>query len=335
MTGRVYVLKFKSSSRRMFFWMQEPKDDKDEELCKKVNDSLNKPPPPGSSGGGGGGAADLGSLGSALGLSTRGGGVPDLSNLGDSGLQALLSNMSQQQLAQLFGSSVPLRSGGLGGRSRNPASDSSSRTASAASTPAQSSAPAATPAAPKKDSSSSSSAAAGAAGSSATPATGGGSAAAAAAAAAASPIGLSDLQSVLSGIKVPAGAGGGLGAGGSKEPAVDLSVGITGEVIKPLLDNPDFVAKMKELLPSSEQGDDTAAIDSTVKSPQFKQALAMFSSGLQSGQLAPLIREFDLGDEAVAAAVSGSLEAFVKAVEKKSGKKKPEGAGDDEMGGLD
>jgi len=334
-TGRVYVLKFKSSSRRMFFWMQEPKDDKDEELCKKVNDSLNKPPPPGSSGGSGGGA-DLGSLGSALGLSSRGGGVPDLSNLGDSGLQALLSNMSQQQLAQLFGSSVPLRSGGLGGRSRNPASDSSSRTASAASTPAQSSAPAATPAAPKKDSSSNSSAAA-AGSATATPTTGG--PAAAAAAAAAAPIGLSDLQSVLSGIRVPAGAEG-LGAGGSKEPAVDLSVGITGEVIKPLLENPDFISKMKDLLPASEQGesggDATAAIDSTVKSPQFKQAMAMFSSGLQSGQLAPLIREFDLGDEAVAAAVSGSLEAFVKAVENKN--KKGGGAAtdaDDEMGGLD
>jgi len=324
-TGRVYVLKFKSSSRRMFFWMQEPKEDKDEELCKKVNDSLNKPPPPGSSGGGGG--ADLGSLGSALGLSTRGGGVPDLSNLGDSGLRSLLSNMSQHQLAQLFGSSAPLRSGGLGGRSRNPASDSSSRTTSAASTPAQSSGPAATPAAPKKDSSSASAAASSAAAAaSATPATGG-----------SAPIGLSDLQSVLSGIKVPAGAEG-LGASGSKEPAVDLSVGITGEVVKPLLDNPEFVAKMRELLPSGEQSeasDATAAIDSTVKSPQFKRALAMFSSGLQSGQLAPLIREFSLGDEAVAAAVSGSLEAFVKAVEKKGKAKKEGSAGDDEMGGLD
>ena len=113
------------------------------------------------------------------------------------------------------------------------------------------------------------------------------------------------------------------------------------QVVKPLLDNPEFVAKMKELLPSGEQGDSaSAAIDSTVKSPQFKQALAMFSSGLQSGQLAPLIREFNLGDEAVAAAVSGSLEAFVKAVEAKKGggnkdKKEAAGGGDDEMGGLD
>ena len=57
----------------------------------------------------------------------------------------------------------------------------------------------------------------------------------------------------------------------------------------------------------------------------------MFSSGLQSGQLAPLIREFDLGDDAVAAAASGNLEAFVKAIENKKEAKK----GEDEMGGLD
>ena len=89
-TGRVFVLKFKTSNKRMFFWMQEPKADKDEEYCKKVNDNLNNPPAPGSarSGGGSGLASGL-----PAGL--------DFNNLGDSELQNLLNNMSQQQLMQV------------------------------------------------------------------------------------------------------------------------------------------------------------------------------------------------------------------------------------------
>jgi 26S proteasome regulatory subunit N13 len=85
-TGRVYLLKFKSSSRKFFFWLQDLKTDKDEEHCRKINEVLNNPPTPGSQ---------------------RSSGVnPE----GD--LQNLLNNMSQQQLMQLFGGVGQI--GGLG-----------------------------------------------------------------------------------------------------------------------------------------------------------------------------------------------------------------------------
>lgn len=50
--------------------------------------------------------------------------------------------------------------------------------------------------------------------------------------------------------------------------------------------------------------------------------MSLFSSGLQTGQLAPLIREFELGDAAVQAAAAGDMEAFVKALQKNSTEKK-------------
>lgn len=45
-TGRVYLMKFRSSSRRFFCWMQDANDEKDKVNCKKVNELLNGPVAP-------------------------------------------------------------------------------------------------------------------------------------------------------------------------------------------------------------------------------------------------------------------------------------------------
>merc|ERR1712004_906896 len=262
-TGRVFLLKFKSTTRKLFFWMQEPKSDKDEEFCKKVNDYLNNPPAPGGSGGGSGSRSSGGS-----------GGIPglDLSNLGDSELQSLLNNMSQSQLMQLFGgggSAIP--GGGLGStRQRSNAGGNSSTSASTTAASTGSSSTATTTTTTSSNS-----------------VGGAGTSTKLAGETSAANIRLSDLQNVLSGL--PA-------SGGSSGPNVDLSSGLTSEVLAPLLENPEFVKKMKELLPDEEQQQDDigSQVQSTLHSPQFRQALGMFSSGLQTGQLAPLIRNLIL-----------------------------------------
>ncbi|XP_068159706.1 proteasomal ubiquitin receptor ADRM1 homolog [Drosophila tropicalis] len=39
-TGRIYVLKFKQSTRRLFFWLQEQHHENDEEFCIRMNEYL-------------------------------------------------------------------------------------------------------------------------------------------------------------------------------------------------------------------------------------------------------------------------------------------------------
>jgi len=305
-TGRVFVLKFKGNDKKMFFWMQEPKSDKDEEFCKKVNDFLNNPPPPGTSRSGGGGGGGSGGLPGNL----------DFNNLGDSELQSLLSNMDQRQLMQLFGGSLggsgsnmsslgSLLSGGSGGRSRQAAGSGSTRQRNPADVQnpppdRSSSTPATTVPVPA-------------------PAPGG---------AGSNPaIQLSDLQSILSNMQVPAGEP---VAGGQ---SVDLATAMTGEALQPLLRNQEFLDKVKDFLPAGEEGKEVTLTDlsGTVQSPQFQQSLSMFSMALGSGQLGPLIREFGLGDEAAAAATQGDMEAFVKALQNKGGDKKDDKNKEEDM----
>lgn len=291
-TGRVFLLKFKSSNKKIFFWMQEPKTDKDESYCRKVNEYLNNPPTPGSG-------------------SSRGGG-----NLGsERDLQSLLSSMSQQQLMQLFGNV-----GGMSGLSSLLVpSDSSSAIRGSSSSRSRSSGA----------TSGSTSQARSAASAAATPAA---ATPSAASNAPATPLttgvpnlgNLTNLQQILSGIQVPNSAlNPSASQGQAEKPSVDLSEGLSTDVLHPILTNPEFMRQLRDFLPPSDQtsdGDTAALVRDTVQSPQFAQALSVFSAALQSGQLGPLIQQFGLGTEAVEAAQKGDMEAFISALQKQNKK---------------
>ncbi|XP_017068922.1 proteasomal ubiquitin receptor ADRM1 homolog isoform X2 [Drosophila eugracilis] len=262
-TGRVYVLKFKSSTRRMFFWMQEPKTDKDDEHCRRINELMNNPPSAHQRGGGG-------------------------SNDGD--LQYMLNNMSQQQLMQLFGGVGQM--GGLSSllgqmNSRTPSSRNTSASgggASALQTPENVSVPR-TPSAPSKSGSSRSS---------------------------------SNVNS--QGGETAGSAGSSVDADASgRSLNIDLSTALSGsEAINQLIADPERVKSLIVHLPESENADEDRKqqIKDHITSPQFQQALAHFSNALQSAQLGPVVKQFELSNEAVAAAYSGNLEDFVRALEK-------------------
>ncbi|NWW84278.1 ADRM1 protein, partial [Rhynochetos jubatus] len=318
-TGRVYVLKFKAGSKRLFFWMQvcgkavirswnkilcvcivprttflqEPKTDKDEEHCRKVNEYLNNPPMPGALGGNASGGHELSALG------------------GRGGLQSLLGNMSHNQLMQLIG---PTGLGGLGGLgaltgpglasllgSGGPptsSSSSSSRSQSAAVTPSSTTSSTRVTPAPSVP------AAASVTSPSPVPSSGNGTSSATSPT---QPIQLSDLQNILATMNVPSGAGG---------QQVDLATVLTPEIMAPILANAEVQERLMPYLPSGESLPQTAEeIQNTLTSPQFQQALSMFSAALASGQLGPLMSQFGLPAEAVDAANKGDVEAFAKAMQ--------------------
>ncbi|XP_034027673.1 proteasomal ubiquitin receptor ADRM1-like isoform X2 [Thalassophryne amazonica] len=306
-TGRVFVLKFKAGSKRLFFWMQEPKTDKDDDYCRKVNEYLNNPPIPGAAG-------------------SSGGSGHELSALGEGGLQNLLGNMSHNQLMQLIG---PTGLGGLGlgalagpglasllgsGGPATSSSSSSSRSQSTAATPSaavsrpSSSQVPSTPVTPAASATSPTAAAP------PTPASAQPPLAPASAGSPTShqPIQLSDLQNILATMNVPATA--------AQGPTVDLASVCTPEMMVPILTNAEVQQRLLPFLPSGESLPQSAGeIQNTLTSPQFQQAMSMFSSALASGQLGPLMSQFGLPEEAVDAANRGDVEAFARAMQGSKG----------------
>lgn len=124
---------------------------------------------------------------------------------------------------------------------------------------------------------------------------------------------LSELQSFLSGLKASDGSGGSSSTNGR---TIDLSTAVNAETVSFLTDA-ERTENLLAHLPNIDSNDNAKQqLRETISSPQFQQALSMFSSALQSGQLGPVVSQFQLNEEAVAAATTGDLEQFVKALEK-------------------
>jgi len=85
-----------------------------------------------------------------------------------------------------------------------------------------------------------------------------------------------------------------------------------------------------EILPKNEQ-----ELRNTLTTPQFKKAMSSFSHALQSGQLGPLMKQFDLPSEVTVAAAQGDLLSFAKAMESHAKSKKAEKKSDDSEDMMD
>lgn len=109
-TGRVFLMKFKSSNKKLFFWMQESEAEKDEKLWRKVNDYLNNPPPAGSGSTSASGTGDRAGVSSAAAAGLANALGADFGGLGGSDLQSLLGSMSEQQLQMFLGGLMPVNS---------------------------------------------------------------------------------------------------------------------------------------------------------------------------------------------------------------------------------
>lgn len=98
--------------------------------------------------------------------------------------------------------------------------------------------------------------------------------------------------------------GGGAGPSEEDQGAVTISDAVTNDVLRPLARDAGVQQELESQLPPDQPANDVLV------SPQFQQAMDVFSAALSSGQLGPLMSQFGLStDVATAAATGGTLYA--------------------------
>lgn len=286
-TGRVYVLKMKSSDRKMFFWMQEPRTDRDEEFCKKINETLNNPPRAGS----------------------------DMGGSSERDLQALFGNMTQEQVAQLLSSNGVNLASLLNAAGRSPSSNSGASASSTAST---------TNSAPTSATSVTGGGATtgGATGRDSSPNMNDFRALISGARMDSND---DEANALMAETLAGRGEAGSSGQSRDSQPLIDLSTAMNSESLAHLLTDEEFLKRIEPHLPEISEaatGNQPMSSDErkkqfgeTIRSSQFRSSLSQFCVALQSGQLGPLMSQFGLNQACVDAANLGNLEAFVRALE--------------------
>uniref|UniRef100_A0A1X7V801 Uncharacterized protein n=1 Tax=Amphimedon queenslandica TaxID=400682 RepID=A0A1X7V801_AMPQE len=144
---------------------------------------------------------------------------------------------------------------------------------------------------------------------------------------------IGDLQTALESLQMPPPPAGGSGASpsgrreeGERESGLQLNEVLTSEALRPIVREGDIGSDLAPHLPPTNEDTETA-----LTSPQFQQAMSVFSSALSSGQLGPLVNEFGLNTGVSNAAATGNVEAFAEAMEKELKENKEE---KDEEGGA-
>merc|ERR1711972_1181574 len=102
----------------------------------------------------------------------------------------------------------------------------------------------------------------------------------------------------------------------NQKKSYDLTKVLGSESLVGMLSNKEVQERLNKHMPKDEKIKETKEeLRAAVGSPQYQQAVQAFQEALESGQLAPVLQQFNLPESAIKAAAGGDMKAFAEAME--------------------